>query len=134
MKIKSVLVALAVLVLVLPLASQKASDVYRGLKYDKNAEVKLNGSVEEVQEFDCPVSQALGYHALVKTTGGTLVVHTAPVKFMKQYGLELAVGDKLEIVGAKLKDAAGKETVLAREITRDNATFRFRNTEGKPIW
>src|ERR1041385_5780012 len=92
---KWVLAVVAVLALVA--VAQKPSDVYRGLSYDKNAEVKLNGEIVELQDFDCPVSKAMGNHAIVKTSDGNLVVHTAPVKFMKEYGLELQTGMKVQV-------------------------------------
>ncbi len=123
-----------VAVLALMAAAQKPSDVYRGLSYDKNAEVKINGEIADLQDFDCPVSKAMGNHAIVKTTDGEIVVHTAPVKFMKEYGLELQKGMKVQVVGAKVKDSTGRDTILAREIVADNVTYRFRDTNGKPIW
>jgi hypothetical protein len=132
MKAKWVVAVVAALALVA--VAQKPSDVYRGLAYDKNAEVKINGEIAELQDFDCPISKTMGNHAIVKTTGGDIVVHTAPVKFMKEYGLELQTGMKVQIVGAKLKDSTGKDTILAREVVADNITYRFRDANGKPIW
>src|ERR1051326_1384774 len=122
MKAKWVVAVVAALALVA--GAQKPSDVYRGLAYDKNAEVKINGEIAELQDFDCPISKTMGNHAIVKTTGGDVVVHTAPVKFMKEYGLELTTGMKVQIVGARLKDSTGKDTILAREIVADNITYR----------
>jgi len=129
---KWILAALAVLALVT--VAQKPSDVYRGLTYDKNTEVKINGEITQLQDFDCPVSKGMGNHAIVKTTEGEMVVHTAPVKFMKEYGLELQQGLKVQIVGSKLKDSTGRDTILAREIVADNITYRFRDANGKPSW
>ena len=123
-----------VAVLALAAVAQKPSDVYRGLSYDKNTEVKLNGEITELQDFDCPVSKAMGNHAIVKTSDGNLVVHTAPVKFMKEYGLELQTGMKVQVVGSKVKDSTGRDTILAREVVADNVTYRFRDANGKPIW
>ena len=129
---KWILAVVAVLALVA--VAQKPSDVYRGLSYDKNTEVKLNGEIVELQDFDCPVSKAMGNHAIVKTSDGNLVVHTAPVKFMKEYGLELQTGMKVQVVGSKVKDSTGRDTILAREVVADNVTYRFRDANGKPIW
>ena len=129
---KWILAALAVLALVA--VAQKPSDVYRGLTYDKSTEVKFNGEIAQLQDFDCPVSKAMGNHAIVKTTDGEIVVHTAPVKFLKEYGLELQQGLKVQVIGSKLKDSTGKDTILAREIVADNVTYRFRDANGKPIW
>ena len=128
-------IVFTVLALVLAAFAQKPSDLYRGLTYDKGAETKVFATVEEVQEFDCPLSQAYGHHVAVKTTSGQMLVHTAPVKFLQDMGgWDLHKGDNLEIVGSKVKDAAGRNTILAREITWNNETFRFRDDQGKPLW
>ena len=77
------LAVVAVVALALAASGQKPSDVYRGLKYDKTTEVKIHGTVEEIQDFDCPISGSLGSHAVLKTSDGPILVHVAPVKFMK---------------------------------------------------
>jgi len=38
------------------------------------------------------------------------------------------------LVGSKVKDSTGRDTILAREIVADNVTYRFRDANGKPIW
>jgi hypothetical protein len=45
----------------------------------------------------------------------------------------LAKGDEIEVVGSKVKfnDA---DTILAREITRGQDSFVFRDANGKPVW
>ena len=135
------MLALATVVaLAVAVSAQKPSDIYKGLKYDKTTEVKIHGTIEEVQEFECPVSgmekssAILGSHALIKTADGSIVVHIAPVKFMKEYGLEITKGDSVDIVGSKLKDSNGKDTILAREMVKDNTTLRFRDKTGRPSW
>ncbi len=127
-------IPVVVALLALVAMAQKPSDVYRGLSYDKNAEAKVSGEISDLQDFDCPLSKGMGNHVILKTSGGDIVVHTAPVKFMKEYGLELQKGMKVEVVGAKLKDSTGRDTILAREIVADNITYRFRDSNGKPIW
>ena len=124
----------AVVALALTVFAQKPSDVYRGLKYDRTTEVKIHGAIDEVQDFDCPISGSMGSHAILKTSDGPIVVHIAPVKFMKEYGLEINKGDNVEITGSKLKDSTGHDTILARELVKDNVTLRFRDNNGKPIW
>jgi hypothetical protein len=115
--------------------AQRPGATYDGLKYEKGAEVRIAAVIEEVQEFDCPVSRALGHHVLAKTPNGSMVVHTAPVKFMKEYGgIDLKVGDQISILGAKLKDTEKRDTMLAREIVRGNDIYIFRDANGKPLW
>ncbi len=122
------------LAVALAASGQKPSDVYKGLKYDKATETKIHGVVDDVQNFDCPISKALGNHLILKTKDGSIVVHTAPVKFMREYGLEIDKGDNIEVTGSKQKDSNGQDTVLAREVVKDNVTLRFRDDNGKPVW
>jgi hypothetical protein len=128
-------IVFAVLTMILAAFAQKPSDLYQGLKYDKSTEATVSATVDAVQEFECPVSQAYGHHVAVKTVSGQMVVHTAPVKYLQDMGgWAVRQGDSLEIVGSKVKDAAGRETMLAREVTWRNETFRFRDKEGNPLW
>jgi hypothetical protein len=136
---RGILIALAVLAVVtLALAqAQKAAkpgDVYAHVKYDKKAEVTVPGVIADIQHFDCPVSAAFGQHVVLKTTDGDIVVHTAPVEFMRKYGLELQVNDKVTVLGSRVKDGAGNWTIVARHVTRDNVTYRLRDEEGNPYW
>lgn len=114
--------------------TDKSGDKYARLKYDKAAEVTVQGTVEEVQEFDCPVTATLGSHVVLRTADGTILVHVAPVKFMKQYGIELKKGSKLKVTGARFKDGEGGDTILARQITSDEMVLEVRTPDGKPLW
>src|SRR5437899_3014038 len=60
---------------------------YSRVKYDAAAEVTVVGRLEEIQEFDCPVSNAMGSHFIIRSVDSTIVVHVAPVSFMKQNGI-----------------------------------------------
>jgi len=114
--------------------AQRPGATYDGLKYDKTSETRIAAVIEQVQEFECPVSAAFGHHVIVKTISGPMVVHTAPVKFLQHYGIELKAGDKISVLGSKLKDGAKRDTMLAREIARDTDVFIFRDQQGKPLW
>ena len=107
---------------------------YARLRYDKAAEVTVVGVVEEVQEFDCPVSNAMGNHLILQTSEGRLLVHVAPVKFLKEYGIVLKKGDKLSVTGAKMKDGDGGDTMIARQIVSNELVVAVRTPDGKPLW
>jgi hypothetical protein len=99
--------------------------------YNAANEVVVKGLVQEVQEFDCPVSEGeLGTHLMLKTADGVVQVHLAPVRIMAGQKLSFPPGDQIEVVGSKLR-LNGKNGVIAREITRGNETFIFRDSEGK---
>ena len=138
MKISSLLyglvfavVVISVLLLIAGVGFHRPVTVQGAALYNAANETAVKGVVEEVQEFDCPVSEGeLGSHLLLKTTDGVLQVHLAPVRIMAGQGLKFAPGDQIEVVGAKVR-LLGKNGLIAREITRGNESYIFRDHEGK---
>jgi len=105
-----------------------------GFSYDVSKEVTIKGVVEEVKDFQCPVSGGMGAHLVVKTDKGSVTVHLALSKFLSDYGFNFAKGDDVEVVGVKAKVGDDENAILARSITRGNQTFTFRDKAGKPLW
>jgi len=103
-------------------------------KYDVANEVTIKGVVDEVKDFQCPVSGGMGAHLVVKTDKGLVTVHLALSKFMSEYGLSFAKGDEVVITGVRGKVGDDENAILARKIERGNQTFVFRDKEGKPLW
>jgi len=103
-------------------------------KYDVANEVTIKGVIDEVKDFQCPVSGGMGAHLVVKTDKGLVTVHLALSKFMSEYGLSLAKGDEVVITGVRAKVGDDDNAILARKIERGNQTFVFRDKEGKPLW
>lgn len=103
-------------------------------KYDLATEVTIKGTITEVSERNCPVSGSMGFHLVIKSPDGkTIEAHIATTKFMKAYDMTLIKGDQIELVGSKVT-FEGVETIFAREVTRENETFIFRDKTGKPVW
>jgi hypothetical protein len=99
--------------------------------YNAANEATAVGLVQEVQEFDCPVSEGeLGSHLMLKTADGVLQVHLAQVRILRGQKLSFAPGEQIAVVGSKIR-LNGKNGVIAREITRGNETFIFRDGSGK---
>lgn len=138
MKISSLLygmvfavVVISVLLLVLGVNFRPPVTVQGAALYNASNEITAKGVVQEVQEFDCPVSEGeLGSHLMLKTADGILQVHLAPVRIMAGQNLSFAPGDQIEVVGAKVR-LAGKKGLIAREIIRGNESYIFRDREGK---
>jgi len=103
-------------------------------KYDVTKEVTIKGVVEEVKDFQCPVSGGMGAHLVVKTDKGLVTVHLALSKFLSEYGFGFAKGDEVEGTGVKAKVGDDENAILARKIERGNQTFTFRDKAGKPLW
>jgi DNA/RNA endonuclease YhcR with UshA esterase domain len=103
-------------------------------KYDKSTEVKLKGTVEDVRDYQCPISGTMGAHLTLKLQdGGAIELHLAATKYVKSYEMVFNKGDEIEVTGSKVK-FNGADTILAREIIRGQDSFVFRDENGKPVW
>jgi len=103
-------------------------------KYDVANEVTIKGVVQEVKDFQCPVSGGMGAHIIVKTDKGLVTVHLALSKFLSDYGFNFAKGDEVVVTGVKAKVGDDENAILARKIDRGNQTLTFRDKDGKPLW
>lgn len=125
------IVVTAALLLVLGVSFHRPAPAQGAALYNPANEVVLKGVVQEVQEFDCPVSEGeLGSHLMLKTANGVVQVHLAPVRIMQGQQLTFAPGDQVEVVGSKIR-LSGTNGLIAREITRGNESIIFRDREGK---
>jgi len=103
-------------------------------RYEIANEVTIKGVVQEVKDYQCPVSGGMGAHLIVKTDKGLMTVHLALSKFLSDYGFNFAKGDEVVIIGVKAKVGDDEDALLARKIERGNQTFTFRDKGGKPLW
>ncbi len=110
------------------MAQDKASP-----KYDVAAQKTVDGIIQEVKDYKCPVTGTVGSHITIKTTTGTLEVHLAPAAFLKDYEMVLRPGDGVSVVGAKF-EYEGHPAMLAKSLTMDRVTYTFRNDKGVPLW
>jgi DNA/RNA endonuclease YhcR with UshA esterase domain len=122
----------ALVVLAAPGQTQK-SDNHAIPSYDLAQEVKVKGEILEVKNYDCPISGTLGAHLVLRTAEGVVEVHLAPAKFLTEYQMSFAKGDKVEILGTKatFHDAPA---LLARRVTREQNEYFFRDAKGRPLW
>jgi len=127
------ILAVGVLVL-LTISLAWAQATASAFKYDVANELTIKGVVQEVKEFQCPVSGGVGAHLVVKTDKGTVTVHLALHKFLSDYGLNFAKGDEIELTGVKAKVGDDENAILVRKIERGNQTLTFRDKNGKPLW
>jgi hypothetical protein len=104
-------------------------------------QVRFDTSVNAIREV--PAGNPLpGLHIDVKVNGHAEDVYISPVNFAMRYGVKVAKGDYVRIVGSAT--AGDPDTILAREITtglydpahnvfRPTLTIYLRNDEG-PLW
>ncbi len=115
------------------LASQAPKPDPKAPKYDVATEVTVKGVVEDVKDYECPISGTMGSHVILKTDTGPVEIHIAATKFMKDYSFIIKPGDKITIVGSKVQ-FDGKDVIIARTLDREDITMTFRDKNGKPLW
>ena len=105
----------------------------RAPNYNAATEVKVEGVVEEVQQFWCPINGDEGTHLMLKTDAGILQVHVAPRRFLHGNGVSFSKGDQIAVVGSTVT-YEGHAAMIARKITRGDQTYAFRQPDGTPLW
>ena len=101
--------------------------------YDIAKQKILTGTVVDVQDYQCPVTGTVGSHITVRHAGGTIEVHLAPAKFLKQYEIVINKGSQVQIEGA-MTTVEGKPAMLAKLVADGYVTYAFRDAKGKPMW
>ena len=105
----------------------------RAPKYNAATEVKVEGVVQEVRQFSCPINGDEGTHLMLRTDTGILEVHVAPRRFLQGNGVSFSKGDQIAVVGSTVI-YQGHDAMIARKITRGDQTFAFRQPNGRPLW
>lgn len=123
-------VTVVLIVLLTAVTSRKEPD---SLGYSARNEMTTVGTVQDVQEFYCPVTDDRGTHIVLKTDRGTVLVHVAISRFMREHKIAIQPGERLQVTGAKIR-FHGEEGMIAREIVRRDEVFTLRDTSGKPLW
>jgi DNA/RNA endonuclease YhcR with UshA esterase domain len=114
------------------LAQNKVSPLQE-FRYDTAKQLVVEGIVEELKDYQCPVTGTVGAHITLRQAGGVIEVHLAPATFMKKYEIVINKGDKVSIQGAKIV-FEGKPALLAKTVAVDTTTYVFRSSDGKPLW
>ena len=98
------------------------------LKYDKSAEVKVKGVIDDVK-----TAEDATVHVTLKNDKGSLDVVVAPEKFLKEMEIIFAKGETIEVLGSQLT-VDGNPVLLAREVTRNGDVMLMRDEHGKGVW
>jgi DNA/RNA endonuclease YhcR with UshA esterase domain len=114
-------------------AAEKTPLPHDTITYEIANQRVLTGIVVDVRDYECPVSGTVGSHITVKYSAGTVEVHLAPAKFLKQYEIVISKGDQVQIEGA-MTTVDGKPALLAKVVADGSSTFAFRDPKGKPLW
>jgi len=130
MQTPQTILAVAFVILVVLLFT---SPRHRAPTYDASDEVTMQGVVQDVQQFYCPISGEEGTHLMLKTENGTVQVHVAPSRFLRNNNLSFSKGDQIQVVGSRII-YQGHAAVIARTVTLGSQTTAFRATNGHPLW
>jgi hypothetical protein len=105
--------------------------------YDVKTEVTLRGTVEAVETVTGMMARGRhatgGMHLTLKTDTETLQVHLGPIAYLAEKGVAVAKGDTLAVVGSRVAMDGGP-VVIARQITKGDRTWTFRDASGRPLW
>lgn len=102
-------------------------------RYDPATETTFKGVIDEVKEVGPEDSPGKGIHLMLKTEATTLEVHIGPAAFIAKHELTLSKGDSIEVLGSKSTSRRG-DFVIARSITKNGKTTKFRDEKGIPLW
>jgi len=103
-------------------------------KYNPAEEAVYKGTVDDMNDHQCPVSGGMGSHIMLKLESGTVIeVHLATVDFTKMVEVNLQKGDAVEVTGWKTK-LDDVDTIFAREVRHGTDVYTFRTKDGKPAW
>lgn len=103
------------------------------MAYNPANEIVATGVVTGAEEFACPAGEGeLGAHVLLKTADKTYEIHLAPSRIMRSVKWDFKDGQQIEVRGAKVR-FRGKEGLIARQITRGDEIFTFRDADGKML-
>lgn len=100
--------------------------------YDPATTINVQATVTDLREVPRG-SPLAGVHLAVKTDKEVLDAHLAPADFLKEMGVSFVKGDRIQIVGSKVKFGEGL-VVLVREVRKGYSTLYLRDQKGKPNW
>jgi hypothetical protein len=101
-------------------------------RYDAASESAINGTIEDVQQITRGPWGG-GTHLSVRTADRVYDVHLGPTAWITRQGFTFAKGDHVDVVGCT-GACAGKDGLIAREVTRAGRVLTLRDKSGVPQW
>jgi len=133
-------ISVGALLVALPALAQGPGRQDRARHCNLATEVRETGTVEDVQQVG-GYRDWSGTHILLKTDKEDLDMHLGPTAFVTQSGFTFAKGDRIEVLGSRVRvGARGALRVkgmvdrmdLAREVQKDGKTLVLRDANGIP--
>lgn len=100
--------------------------------YDPSTETVVKGTIEKVTEVEGK-HRWNGTHLTLRTDDQTYDVHVGPSDYVSKNGFKFSAGDRVEVTGSKIK-LGGVDTIVAREIKKQDKVYTLRDSQGFPKW
>ena len=131
------LLAIPALSIAFAAAGNKPSDAPAEPRYDTATVVDVSMVVVETREV-AKGNPFAGTHLMVRPESSrqdseAQDVYLAPSEFIKQFNLTFHAGDRIEVIGSKVKMGT-TQMILARELRRSDTTLIIRDQKGDPVW
>ncbi len=101
--------------------------------YDPKTVQTISGEVSEIHRVAPLRGMSEGLHALVRTEKGIIEVHLGPAWYLDHQDTQLAIGDRVEVRGSRVR-LEGKPVLVAAQIRKGQATLQPRDDAGVPLW
>jgi hypothetical protein len=102
-------------------------------RYDPGSVVDLPVTVTEIRDV-AGENGLNGIRLLARTEADAPIdVYLGPSDFVKGFEITFVKGDRIQIIGSKIKLASGT-IVLAREVRKGSETLYLRDKNGDPFW
>ena len=120
-------------VLLLAATPNKVAPAEEQPAYDPATMIDVLAIVTDIREVPRG-SPLAGVHLILKEESGVLDVYLGPKDFIKQFEINFAKGDEIQVIGSKVRMADGSRVVLAREVRKGETTLYCRSKKGEPNW
>ncbi len=104
-----------------------------GRRYDVRTVETIQGRVVAVERFEPSKGMSPGVHLQVQTDKGRLSVHLGPAWYLDRQEVQIAAGDRIEVLGSRI-EFGGKPAIVAAEVHRGDETLTLRDANGYPVW
>jgi hypothetical protein len=107
---------------------------HAGPMFDTSTATRVTGTIEAVKNVpgpdgDCCCGAGGGTHVTVKTATESIEVHLGPSVWLRKQGVNLTVGDSVEILGWRVTMRKGS-ALMAREVKKGEMTWTLQWAAG----
>jgi hypothetical protein len=99
--------------------------------YDPKTVATVSGEVAAVQQG--AGRRGGGARFDLTTADGTVAVHAGPAWFLRDQGIEIAQGDKVEVTGSRAT-LRGQPALIAQVVKKGDKAVVLRDMTGIPVW